>query len=174
MANYQAQPLPLGLAYIAGYLDPERHPTKMLDLMFTDDYLAEVEHAVNDFQPGLVGLSMRNLDNGSNLNPESVLPITKEVIDRIRSISDATIACGGPAFSVLPEVCFDLVGPDVGITGSGGDSFADLADRLERGESYRDLPGAVYRENGEVIATEQQQTSGVMKPPRLEGVDLDR
>ena len=174
MANYQAQPLPLGLAYIAGYLDPERHPTKMLDLMFTDDYLAEVEHAVNDFQPGLVGLSMRNLDNGSNLNPESVLPITKEVIDRIRSISDATIACGGPAFSVLPEVCFDLVGPDVGITGSGGDSFADLADRLERGESYRDLPGAVYRENGEVIATEQQQTSGVMKPPRLEGLDLDR
>ena len=174
MANYQAQPLPLGLAYIAGYLDPERHPTKMLDLMFTDDYLAEVEHAVNDFQPGLVGLSMRNLDNGSNLNPESVLPITKEVIDRIRSISDATIACGGPAFSVLPEVCFDLVGPDVGITGSGGDSFADLADRLERGESYRDLPGAVYRENGEVIATEQQQTSGVMKPPRLEGLDLGR
>ena len=174
MANYQAQPLPLGLAYIAGYLDPERHPTKMLDLMFTDDYLAEVEHAVNDFQPGLVGLSMRNLDNGSNLNPESVLPITKEVIDRIRSISDATIACGGPAFSVLPEVCFELVGPDVGITGSGGDSFADLADRLERGESYRDLPGAVYRENGEVIATEQQQTSGVMKPPRLEGLDLDR
>ena len=174
MSNYQAQPLPLGLAYIAGYLDPARHPTKMLDLMFADDYLSEVERAVKEFQPGLVGLSMRNLDNGSNLNPESVLPITKEVIDRVRSISGATIACGGPAFSVLPEVCFDLVGPDVGITGSGGDSFADLADRLERGESYEGLPGVVYRVNGKVTATEQQPTSGVMKPPRLEELELDR
>ena len=174
MTNYQAQPLPLGLAYIAGYLDPEQHPTKMLDLMFADDYLGEVERVVKDFQPGLVGLSMRNLDNGSNLHPESVLPITKEVIARIRLISDATIACGGPAFSILPEVCFDLVGPDVGITGSGGDSFADLADRLERGESYEDLPGVVYRSGGNVTATEQQPTSGVMKPPRLEELDLGR
>tara|TARA_B100000809_G_C14990130_1_gene477702 strand:- start:2 stop:157 length:156 start_codon:yes stop_codon:yes gene_type:complete len=35
MNNLQAQPLPLGLAYIAGYLDPERHSTRMLDLMFS-------------------------------------------------------------------------------------------------------------------------------------------
>ena len=174
MTNYQAQPLPLGLAYIAGYLDPEQHPTKMLDLMFADDYLGEVEKAVKEFQPGLVGLSMRNLDNGSNLNPESVLPITKDVIDKIRSISSATIACGGPAFSVLPDKCFELVGPDVGITGSGGDSFSDLADRLERGESYEGLPGLVYRANGKITATEQQPASGAMKPPRLEELDLDR
>ena len=39
LTNIQAQPLPLGLAYIAGYLDPERHRTNMLDLMFADDYL---------------------------------------------------------------------------------------------------------------------------------------
>ena len=174
MNNLQAQPLPLGLAYIAGYLDPERHSTRMLDLMFSDDYFAEVEQAVKDFQPDLVGLSMRNLDNGSNLNPESVLPITKEVTDLVRSVSQATIVCGGPAFSILPAECFDLIGPDLGITGGGGDSFSDLADRLERGESYKDLPGLVYREDGKTTVTEQQPTSGVMKPPRLEDLDLDR
>ncbi|SUZ95411.1 uncharacterized protein METZ01_LOCUS48265, partial [marine metagenome] len=100
MSNFQAQPLPLGLAYIAGYLDPEQHSTKMLDLMFADDYLGDVESAVKEFQPDLVGLSIRNLDNGSNLNPQSVLPITKEVTDLVRSISQATIVCGGPAFSI--------------------------------------------------------------------------
>ncbi|MDA0264890.1 MAG: cobalamin-dependent protein [Chloroflexi bacterium] len=174
MNNLQAQPLPIGLAYIAGYFDPERHSTKMLDLMFADDYLGEVEAAVKDFQPDLVGLSIRNLDNGSNLNPESVLPITKEVTDLVRSISQATIVCGGPAFSILPHECFEYIGPDVGITGSGGDSFADLAERLERGESYQGLPGLVYREDGKITSTEQQATSGVMKPPRLEDLDLDR
>jgi len=64
--NIQAQPLPLGLAYIAGYLDPAQHSTKMLDLMFADDYTGDVERAVRDFQPDLGGLSIRNLDNGSN------------------------------------------------------------------------------------------------------------
>ena len=174
MNNIQAQPLPLGLAYIAGYLDPERHTTKMLDLMFADDYAGEVERAVKDFQPDLVGLSLRNLDNGSNLNPESVLPITKEVTDLIRSISQATIVCGGPAFSIFPYDCFDYVGPDVGVAGSGGDAFSDLADRIERGESYQDLPGLVYRSDGEITITEPQTTSGVMKPPRLEELDLDK
>ena len=174
MGNLQAQPLPLGLAYIAGYLDPEQHSTKMLDLMFADDYLGDVERAVKDFQPDLVGLSIRNLDNGSNLNPQSVLPITKEVTDLVRSISQATIVCGGPAFSILPAECFDYIGPDLGITGGGGDSFSDLADRLERGESYKDLPGLVYREDDKITITEQQPTSGVMKPPRLEDLDLDR
>ena len=174
MNNLQAQPLPLGLAYIAGYLDPERHSTRMLDLMFADDYLNEVESAVKDFQPDMVGLSMRNLDNGSNLNPSSVLPITKAVTDLVRSISQATIVCGGPAFSILPVECFNLIGPDLGITGGGGDSFSDLADRLERGTSYQDLPGLVYREDGKTTVIEQQSTSGVMKPPRLEDLDLGR
>ena len=174
MNNIQAQPLPLGLAYIAGYLNPEQHTTKLLDLMFSDDYLNSVRNAVIDFQPDLVGISMRNLDNGSNLYPESVLPISKEVTDLIRSISQATIVCGGPAFSILPKECFDIIGPDVGIWGSGGDSFADLADRLELGESFHDLPGLVYRSDGNITTTEQQPTSGVMKPPRLEELDLDR
>ena len=174
MNNIQAQPLPIGLAYIAGYLDPEQHSTKMLDLMFADDYTGDVEKALRDFQPDLVGLSIRNLDNGSNLDPQSVLPITKEVTDLIRSISQATIVCGGPAFSILPNECFDYIGPDVGITGSGGDSFSDLADRLERGESFKDLPGLVYREDGKIISTEQQSTPGIMKPPRLEDLDLEK
>ena len=174
MNNIQAQPLPLGLAYIAGCLDPEQHSTKMLDLMFADDYAGDVERVVMDFQPDLVGLSIRNLDNGSNLYPQSVLPITKEVTDLIRSISQATIVCGGPAFSILPNECFEYIGPDVGIISSGGDSFSELADRLQRGEAYQDLPGLVYLADGKITVTETRPTSGVMKPPRLEDLDLDR
>jgi hypothetical protein len=174
MTNIQAQPLPIGLAYIAGYLDPKQHRIKLLDLMFTDDYLGDVEKTVKDFQPDLVGLSIRNLDNGSNLNPQSVLPITKEVTDLIRSISQATIVCGGPAFSILPIECFNFIGPDLGIAGSGGESFSDLADRLEQGEPYKDLPGLVFRDNETIVVTAQQAASGVMKPPRLEDLDLER
>ena len=45
-SRLNAQPMPIGLAYIAGHLDHERHEVKVLDLMFSDDYLADVEAAV--------------------------------------------------------------------------------------------------------------------------------
>lgn len=172
MNHMDARPLPIGLAYVAGYLDPDLHSTKVLDLMFSEDYLADVETAVRDFQPGMVGLSIRNLDNGSYLDPQWVLPITKEVIDLVRSISRSTIVCGGPAFSIYPNEIFDYVEPDLGVVGDGGETFADLARLLDASESYRDLPGLVYRENENITFTGERSSSSFTKPPRLEDLDL--
>ena len=70
--------------------------------MFSDDYESDVAAVVNQYQPDLVGLSLRNLDNGSYLDPQWALPVTKRVTDILRSITQATIVCGGPAFSILP------------------------------------------------------------------------
>jgi hypothetical protein len=172
MSRMEARPLPIGLAYVAGYLDPGRHSTKVLDLMFSDDYQADVAAVVKEYQPDLVGLSIRNLDNGSYLDPQWALPVTKEVTELIRSISAATIVCGGPAFSILPRECFAYVEPDLGIAGDGGETFAELADRLETLEPYRDLPGLVYRDNGEIAFTGVRSSSSFSKPPRLEDLDL--
>ena len=116
VSRMNAQPLPIGMAYVAGHLDPDRHQLKVLDLMFSEDYLSEVEEAVEEFRPELVGLSIRNLSNHSYLDPQWALPITKNVIDKIRESSTAPIVCGGPAFSLLPKECFDYLdaGPGAG------------------------------------------------------------
>jgi hypothetical protein len=34
MTREEVRPLPIGLAYVAAYLDPERHPLKLVYLMF--------------------------------------------------------------------------------------------------------------------------------------------
>ena len=106
-SRLNAQPMPIGLAYIAGHLDHERHEVKVLALMFSDDHLADVEAIVKEFQPQMVGMSVRNLSNHSYLNTIWALPHSKEVIDRIRTISNAVIVCGGPAFSIMPTECFE-------------------------------------------------------------------
>ena len=141
-SRMNAQPMPIGLAYIAGHLDHERHEVKMLDLMFSGDHLADVESAVKQFQPDMIGMSVRNLSNHSYLNTIWALPISKEVIDRIRSLSKAVIVCGGPAFSIMPKECYEYLGPDIGLAGDAGGTPASVADLLEVGEpDYFDLPG---------------------------------
>ena len=172
MSRMNAQPLPIGLAYVAGYLDPDRHPVKVLDLMFADDYLAEVESSVRDFRPDLVGVSLRNLDNGSYLDPQWALPATKEVIARVRKISQATVVCGGPAFSILPKECFSHVEPDLGIAGDAGETFAELADRLESKKPYHDLPGLVFRKGAEIVYNGTLASSSFAKPPRLDDLEM--
>jgi B12 binding domain len=171
-----AQPLPIGLAYIAGYLDPARHTVKMLDLMFSaDDYLEEVERTARAFQPELVGISIRNLSNHSYLDPQWQLPITKAVIERLRATTKAPIVCGGPAFSILPKECFEYVAPDLGLAGDAGETFAELADRLEGDQpSYADLSGLVYRRGDQIIVNEASRPSRFSKPPRLDDLDMTK
>jgi hypothetical protein len=174
MSRMNAQPVPIGLAYIAGHLDLQRHQLKILDLMFSDDYLADTEQAVREFQPHLVGISLRNLDNSSYMDPQWALPVTREVIQQVRAVSKAPIVCGGPAFSLLPQECFSYLEPDLGIAGDGGETFAQLAECLDSGETYRYLPGLVYRADDGSVARNGLAYSSFTRPPRLDELDMAR
>ena len=55
MSKDEVRPLPIGLAYVAAYIDPQRHPLRVLDLMFAQDYLAETEKVVQEFPAGAGG-----------------------------------------------------------------------------------------------------------------------
>src|SRR5262245_65998532 len=102
-SRMQAQHLPIGLAYLAGALAASPHVVKTLDLMFSEDPLGDVEQAVREFQPALVGLSIRNISNGSYLDPQWALPFSKTVIDKVRVLTSATIVCGGRTFRIIPQ-----------------------------------------------------------------------
>ena len=174
MGRMEARPVPIGLAYVAGQLDPDRHTIKVLDLMFSEDYLAETESTVREFRPDLVGLSLRNLDNNSYMDTQWALPITKEVIQCIRSVSQVPIVCGGPAFSLFPKECFSFLEPDLGVAGDGAETFAQVANSLEVGEPYHNLPGLVYKDAQNRIVHEGVAYSAFPKPPRLEELDMAR
>ena len=170
MSRMRAQPIPIGLAYVAGHIDRSRHEVKLVDLMFaSENYLDEVEQTVREFNPELVGISIRNLSNHSYVDTQWQLPITKSVIERVRSISDATIVCGGPAFSIMPRQVFEYVQPDFGLAGDAGESFADLAGRIEIGEpDYRGMTGLLYRENGQLVYNGMRCSSDFIERPSLD------
>ena len=143
--------------------------------MFADDYLAEVGNVVDEFKPEAVGISLRNLSNHSYLDTQWALPITKAVIDTIRARSNAPIICGGPAFSILPKECFEFLGPDLGVAGDAGETFAEVCNRIEAGEPpVYDLPGLVYANDGGVTLNEGLCVSAFASRPRLEDLEMDK
>ena len=175
MDSMVVRPVPIGLAYLAASVDEERHTLKVLDLMFADDAVAEVADAVSEFEPDLIGMSIRNLDNQSSLNPVWNLPAVRDIVERIRQLSDATTLIGGPAFSIMPAECLDYVGADLGIAGDAAEAFATLVERLEAGADYRDIPGIVFRDDandGEIVASEGRFTSSFHRAPRLDLLDM--
>ena len=176
MSRMRAQPIPIGLAYVAGHLDRARHTVRLVDLMFAgENYLDEVADTVRDFAPDLVGISIRNLSNHSYIDPQWQLPITKSVIERIRATSDAAIVCGGPAFSIMPRQVFDFVKPDLGIAGDAAETFAELANRIEIGEpDYRGMTGVLYRENGSIVYNGMRCSSEFASRPSLDDLDMPK
>ena len=176
MDRMVVRPVPIGLAYIAAAVDEGRHEMRVLDLMFSDDAAADAESAVRDFAPDVVGLSMRNLDNQSVMNPKWNLPGVREIVERVRSAAGAArIVCGGPAFSILPAECLEYVGADMGIAGDAAEAFATLIDRLDKGEDYTDVPGIVYRSaDGEIAVSEGRFASDFHNAPRLDLLDMRR
>ncbi|MCP5040415.1 MAG: radical SAM protein [bacterium] len=144
------QPMPIGLACVIGAVDESQHAIEVLDLMFCEDPAAELTERLQEFQPDLVAVSVRNTDNLSYMEPQYFLPEAKEMIELCRSACEARIVVGGAAFTSVPVALFDYLAPDFGIAGEGEVSFPRLLECLEQEADFRDVPGLVWREHGEI------------------------
>jgi radical SAM superfamily enzyme YgiQ (UPF0313 family) len=122
---------PLGLAYIAAALKRRGIEHRILDLCFVTDMEAELSTEIASYQPDLIGLSLRNLDNVSYPHYTSYLPFYREVMDIIRRHTDSRIILGGSAFSLMPNEIFAYLDADFGIVGEGEQAIIDLLERIE-------------------------------------------
>jgi len=138
---------PLGLAYVAGALEAGGHEVQVLDLCFVDDPLGEIEEAIRAFEPALLGLSLRNIDDVGYPKGKSYLGLYREVVDACRRASAAPIVLGGAGFTIMPELFMEALGADYGVLGEGESAVLELADALEGAPTEllaaKALPGGV-------------------------------
>ena len=142
---------PIGLAYIAAALERNGFQCQVLDLCFEKDYEAAVDSSITSFQPDVIGLSLRNIDNVSYPNYISYLPFCAEVVKRIRLNTKGIIVIGGSGFSLMPDEILQYLGGDFGVVGEGESSFVNLLRRLEgekEGSTGFPRSGAIEHEPG--------------------------
>jgi radical SAM superfamily enzyme YgiQ (UPF0313 family) len=141
-------PYPLGIAYVAAAAREAGHEVSGLDLMFSERPVDKVLQIVRSFGPQCIGLSIRNLDNQDMHKSEFYLPQVKEIVEAVKSESDALIVPGGAGFTIFPQECLEYLDLEMGIVGEGERSFVELLRRLELGLELVDIPGLALRRDG--------------------------
>jgi hypothetical protein len=146
---------PLGLDYVAEAIRPQ-HTVRILDLN-PAGAPGELEAVLQTFQPEVIGLGLRNVDNTDGLAPHAFLEPYQTLVQTLRRYSTAPIVLGGSGFTIFPAAMLAQLEVDYGIMGEG-ERLAGLLAALAEGRSPRGLPGVVVRGDAPMI------------PPPLEAV----
>ena len=124
---------PLGMAMVGSALKSAGHEVVQIDLLQEGLSAEAVGELVRRESPGVVGISIRNIDNVNLLNEKRYVDATGDLVQAIRRVSNATIVLGGSGFSILPEQVLRRTGADYGIVGEGEAAVVSLVAGVERG-----------------------------------------
>ncbi|HRR40194.1 MAG TPA: radical SAM protein [Syntrophales bacterium] len=138
-------PLPLGLHYVAAATRNRGHDVRVLDLMAYEESSQPIRDAIESFRPGLIGISVRNIDDQDMHDPKFLLADVKNAVLQCRRLSAAPVVLGGAGYSIFPEAVLAYLGADMGIQGEGEYVFPELLERLEKGMGLSGLPGLYLR-----------------------------
>lgn len=134
---------PLGLAYIAAAVSKAGHEIDVADLCFGRRPLEELRAQVARFEPNVIGLSLRNVDNAAYPLTVDYLALHREVVDVLHAASNAPVILGGSGFSILPDAYMHELDGDWGIAGEGERTFVALLQALEHGIDPSAIAGVV-------------------------------
>ena len=132
--------MPLGLLAVGSALDSRRYEVVIVDGRLEDDPIAAVlRHAADALCLGvsvLTGAPIRD-----------ALAVTRAAKAHRPELP---VVWGGWHPSLFPEACLDEPAVDITVQAQGELTFADIVDRLARGESVAGCPGCAHRApNGE-------------------------
>jgi 5-methoxybenzimidazole methyltransferase len=140
---------PIGIVLLAGILKEKGHDMAILDMNLTPDPFSALKQRLLDFQPNVVGLSLRNIDPLGNKTTSLVPPFvtTARLVSAVAP--KAYIIAGGTGFSLFPERLMCEV-PEIryGIVGEAEQTFPDLIGSLENPPR---LKGLCHRKNERIV-----------------------
>jgi len=140
--------LPLGLACVDEAARSAGHDVKLVDLMDQQNARLVLKDAVNGFQPEVIGISVRNIDDQCMESPGFLLDSVKDFVNDCRRLSDAPVVLGGAGYSIFPESALAYLGADMGIQGEGEIAFITLLERLKRKADLSGIHGLYLSDRG--------------------------
>jgi len=144
--------IPLGLAYLASFLEKDNHQVKIIDSATLDYKIKDIKSQIKEFNPQLVGVTATT---SSIYDAYDVAKLTKSLNPKIK------VVIGGPhvtftAKQTLQECPFI----DIVVRREGEETFKELVNNLEfSGENnlfLKKIKGITFRDNGKIEETENR------------------
>ncbi len=139
---------PVAVDFLASVLRAEGFGVRFLDLAFEQDIDAALEREIRT-RPLFVGVTVRNVDDSFFATRDFCLGRLRPIIRKIKRLTDAPVVLGGVGYSIFPVAALEFCDGDYGIHGDGEIATARLAKALAADESPSNIPGLIFRANGE-------------------------
>jgi len=138
---------PLGLLYLAAMVE-ERSPHQVcvVDAQVEELSYEELAGHLEGESPDLVGITAMTF---------TLLDVVRTVEVAKLAAPEAKVVLGGPHVHLYPRESVEMPGVDFAILGEGEHSLLALCDRLWQPERWDEVPGLVYRRDGEVVVNER-------------------
>ncbi len=129
---------PLGLDHVADAIG-EDHEVEIADINALKG-LEPLIRLLDSFDPHVVGMSLRNIDNTDQTDQKSFVAEYRRLARIIRDHTGAVLVLGGSGFTLFPEEMMQLLGADYGVVGEG-ERLADLLKAMEKKGPITGIPG---------------------------------
>ncbi len=141
--------LPMGLGCVAAAAQRAGHEVAFLDLMSVEEYQRALKNRVAAFDPEVIGISVRNIDDQAMGSTNFMLDQAGDVIGLCRQLSQAPIVLGGAGYSIFPQSALEYLGADMGIQGEGEIAFPALLSQIEEKKDLSNIPGLYLPGHGQ-------------------------
>lgn len=163
---------PIGILYLTSIARKRGHEVRVVDLMFRRKPLFDVELAVREFEPEVIGISIRNIDTLFSKTLFEI-PDIQRMMTTIRSLSTAPVVLGGAGFSIFPLELTEELKADYGIAGEADNAFPMLLEALRGDRELSGVPGLIYRQNHRLIANPVEMVDDLDQIPVQAIEDID-
>ncbi len=144
--------MPFGMCCVAAALEKGGHEIRVLDLCFSKNCTRDIGNKVNEFNPDIIGVSIRNIDTVVCYKTLFYLKTLKnEVISPIKKAFSGPIVIGGPAVGIAGAEMLSLFDLEFAIRGDGEDAMMEFVKRIEKNIPLKGLGGLIWRKDGNII-----------------------
>ena len=158
-SNRYKQPwpvIPYGVCCVAAACEAAGHEARVLDLCFSTDCRDEVHRTVADFQPDVVGIGVRNIDDCSGARATFLLDeVRDQVVHPVKEALSGPIVIGGAAVGINAGELLDFFDLDYAVRGDGELVMVELVKRLASGANCEGLDGLVTRNDGRILGEDR-------------------
>jgi len=171
--------IPFGLCCIATALETQGgHNVYFLDLCFSSNCAEDIQKAVREFVPDVIGISIRNIDDVGGYNCHFLLEDVKtDVIDYCKTEFSGPIVIGGPSVGISGREMLEYFDLEYGVRGDGESVMLEFVKRIENRLPLEGLEGLIIRRGKTIIQDNEpfrvQELDSLPFPKPLRYLNLD-